>query len=80
MFFSSSGVTESGEVGGGEYLLYRVMLQNSACAYFLTDHTKRCRTMPNTICDFSDLAGVISDFEFSKETRERYPNTAFITV
>jgi hypothetical protein len=36
--------------------------------------------MRNVICDFSHLAGVISDFHFPKETVEKYKNVTFIAL
>ena len=79
MFFSVGCVSDRGYVGG-DGLVYRIMLQNSTEAWLLTDRTKRSDDMKNVICDFSHLAGVISDFRFPKETVEKYKNVTFIAL
>lgn len=78
MFFSLGEITINGEVGVSHYLLYRIMLKNSRESYLLTDRAKVVQNLPKTLCDFSALTGVISSFEFPKETQKLYPNTCFI--
>lgn len=80
MFFSIDRITEGGLVctGGCYYLLYRVMLKNSTQAYLLTDSSKLVEHLDVTLCDFSSLAGVISDFEFSEGTKKLYPHVHFM--
>lgn len=78
MFFSVNSVTESGYINGVSYLLYKVMLKNSAQAYFLTDRTKLTDRTETVLCDFSALTGVIADFEFPEETKAAYPGVRFI--
>ena len=78
MFFSVGGVTEDGRICNGGYLLYRVMIKNSAQAWFLTDRTKLVDRPDAVMCDFSALTGVISDFAFSDATKAMYPSVRFI--
>ena len=79
MFFSVAGNTAYGDIKyTSYYLLYKVMLKNSKESYFLTDKTKLEEKIDRTICDFSSLTVVISDFEFPDETKKVYPNTRFI--
>ncbi len=78
MFFSLKSVTLQGEVGASHYLLYKSMMKNSREIYFLTDSAKLVEESPKILCDFSALTGVISDFEFPAETKERYPQTLFM--
>lgn len=78
MFFSLKSVTLRGEVGVSHYLLYKTMMRNSKERYFLTDRAKLVEEMPKILCDFSALTGVISDFEFPDETKNRFPNTLFM--
>ena len=56
------------------------MLKNSDEAYLLTDKTKIVPSLDIMLCDFSVLAGIISDFAFSEETKKAYPNVKFICV
>ena len=78
MFFSVDSVTLDGEIHSTYYLLYKTMLQNSDEAYFLTDQTKIVDRLDKTLCDFSEISGVISDFDFPEETKNKYPGTKFI--
>ena len=78
MFFSVNSVTPSGAVGTSHYLLHRVLLNNSREAYLLTDRAKLSDAVKVTLCDFSRLAGVISDIDFPEETKQAYPAVRFI--
>lgn len=79
MFFSVGEVSSDGVIGG-ESLLYRVMLKNSAAAWLLTDSTKLSNGFKTVLCDFSALTGVISDFAFSPEVKCRYAGVQFMAV
>jgi DeoR family fructose operon transcriptional repressor len=79
MFFSIGCVTADGNVGAGG-LLHRIMLKNAREVYLLTNKSKLVEDMSELFCDFSALTGVISDFEFPKETQKAFPNTKFIFV
>lgn len=78
MFFSLDAITADGFVHGVHYLLYKTMLKNSDEAYLLIDQTKIVDRLDTKLCDFSALTGVISDFEFSEETKAAYPNVRFL--
>ena len=79
MFFSVNSITLDGWVtGSSHYLLRHIMLQNSKEAYLLTDRAKVTESLSKTLCNFSSLTGVISDFEFPEETKTQYPNVNFI--
>ena len=79
-FFSVGGVTADGLIPIAWPLLYCVMLQNSRRTYFLTDKTKLSERFEETLCDFSALAGVVSDFEFPPETKEKFSAVEFVCV
>ena len=51
------------------------MLKNSNEAYLLTDKTKITDRFKVKLCDFFALTGVISDFEFSEETKKIIPKS-----
>ena len=76
LFFSQGAITERGEIEGG--LLEKLMIRNSTEAWLLTDRTKLTDRLPEVMCDFSALTGVIADFVFAEETKEAFPHTQFI--
>ena len=79
MFFSVAGNTLDGHIKDTAYhLLYKIMLKNSRESYFLTDKTKTEESLGRELCDFSSLTGVISDFEFPTEIKEKYRGVKFI--
>lgn len=77
---SPTAFSGDGQVGVTRpyYLLIHVMIQNSQKVYLAIDHSKLDADYDVRLCDFSDIDCVISDIEFSKETRARYPKTEFI--
>lgn len=82
-FFSSGGVSEDGEIGIGVRFqtFTRTVIARSDQAFLLVDAEKISRQCPSrTLCDFSRIHGVISDFSFDLRIRERFPDTAFFTV
>lgn len=80
-FFSVAGVTADGRIKDtAHYLLYKLMIKNSKATYFLTDKTKLVDSMEQVLCDFSVLTGVISDFDFSEETKALYPDVKFMVA
>ena len=78
-FFSTSQVTEGGQIHGSN-ALYHVMLHNCRQVWFLTDRTKLTDRVGTALCDFSALTGVISDFPFPAETQARYPEVTFLSL
>lgn len=82
-FFTSGGVTKDGRITGGDlYALLRgAMSANSKESYYLVDHAKYEKPNGNRIwCTLGDVTGVICDFEFPADTKERYQHTEFIVV
>ena len=80
MFLSVGNITADGHIASKAfYLLYKTMLKNSGEAWLLTDRTKLTDRIQTSLCDFSRLTGVISDFEFPDETKKSFPNVKFIT-
>jgi len=81
MFFSTRCITEDGLVENNiAYLLYRVLFKNSKEIYLLADKTKVVDKIEYSLCDFSTLSGVITNFRFPDEVRKNYPDTKFICV
>jgi len=78
MFFSVGSITEDGKIYSD--LLYNVLIKNSREIWLLTDRTKIVGRLTTASCDFSALTGVISDYVFSKGTKELYPDVTFISV
>lgn len=82
-FFTSGGVMGDGRIVGSEgYALLRItMANNSEKSYYLVDHAKYKKPLGiRAWCTLGDISGVISDFAFPEETREKYKNTEFIVV
>jgi DeoR family fructose operon transcriptional repressor len=80
VFFSVDAVTLEGNIRAALYLLYRTAMKNSREVWFLTDKTKIKERFSDILCDFSSLTGVVSDFDFPEETKERYSEVRFISV
>lgn len=83
MFFSAAGVNDSGIITEtGEYCaeINDVAMANSKQMFFLVDHTKINVEAKYIISDFSQINGVISDYDFSEATKMRFPNTVFYKV
>lgn len=79
MFFSTRCITKDGLVANNiAYLLYRVLFKNSKEIYLLADKTKVVDEIDYSLCDFSTLNGVITNFPFSTKTKESYPTVNFI--
>lgn len=81
MFFSTGGVTHDGRICDSSYsLLFRTMAENADKVYYLADHNKIDVQTTGYLFDFSSIDGVISDYDFPKETKRKFPDTAFIKV
>ncbi len=82
-FFTSGGVSQDGQIIGNDLysMLRSVMSANSKSSYYLVDHAKYEKPIGRrTWCTFDSITGVICDFNFPKETVERFKNTEFIFV
>ena len=84
-FFATGSFYKEGKIGSSRlyYLLQKVMVENSKESYYLADHEK-LRTVANAqeliMMDFGGVSGVISDYEFDKQTQAKFPNTKFYKV
>ena len=82
MFFSSGQASENGKIGYGGpfYPVHKAMMENSREIYFLVDHDKINKPAKQYLGTFDDVCGVISDYRFSDETKQKYKITVFIEV
>ena len=81
MFFSTGGVSEDGIIGSNLYrLLLETAMQNSDMCYFLIDHSKINQQGQYILTDFGMVDGVITDYRFPDDTKEKYKNTKFYEV
>ncbi len=78
MFFSTNKITEDGLISTTGYLLTSIVMKNSKKTYLLTDKTKIVDELYRSMCDFSALDGIISNFDFPEETKKTYPDVNFI--
>ncbi len=82
MFFSVRAFTRQGEfcMSGGYYNLLITMIENAKQAFLLIDHEKEFRDLQNYWLELSEVDGIVTDFKFSDEVKEKYKNTQFIEV
>lgn len=81
MFFSTGSITDDGKIGDGTYyLMHKTMAENSEKIFFLADHDKLNVKTPLYLFDLSRVDYVISDYDFSEETKQKYPQTEFVFV
>lgn len=84
LFFSAGSITNDGKIARSDfdehYLTIKAMLENSDKKYLLLDHEKlNCETK-KFLGDLNDVDTVITDFEFSKETKQKFKKTEFICI
>ena len=73
------GAIPEGTIDSCAYdLLRRTMMKHSDKVYYLADHKKASSSIRKILCDFSEIDTVISDYNFSTETKTAFPNTEFI--
>ncbi|MBQ8869677.1 MAG: DeoR/GlpR transcriptional regulator [Oscillospiraceae bacterium] len=78
MFFSTSSFSPDGKIKNNGYIpLIYAMMKNSDKIYYLADHEKSQINAPKVVCDFGRVDVVISDYDFSDETKATFPNTEF---
>ncbi len=82
LFFSTCSLASEGKIKCGEtfFTLYKAMLENSKKRVFLADSSKLLFNASRNFCDFREISTVISDYNFSDETKAKYPQTEFILV
>ena len=80
VFISVGRVSPDGKVNVSEpfYLIYKNMMENTKEIYLMVDNKKISYDIDLELCDFSKITGVISDYDFPLETKQKYPNTKFI--
>lgn len=81
-FFSTSSVAFDGIINCGEceFSLHKARMKNSKKQIYLADSSKIDLQASRNLCSFGDISTVISDYNFSSETKNRYPDTEFISV
>lgn len=82
MFFTSIAFASDGRISGGtaHHLIHRAMMECSKKVYYLAN-AQKCREDFNiNVCTFSRVDGVISDYVFPDEIKEKYPKTEFLKI
>lgn len=77
LFFSTGAATETG-LTGEVPLLFHTMMEHSREQWLLIDREKIGKPCTKNLIDFSAVTGVISDFDFSEETKKKFPDTVFL--
>ncbi|MBQ7399164.1 MAG: DeoR/GlpR transcriptional regulator [Clostridia bacterium] len=82
LFFSSHGINDDGEIGGGGgySLLLNVMAKNSKEVIYLVDHTKINLESRHVIMTADNLDVIISDCDFNKNFREKFSKIKYIKI
>ena len=81
MFFSTSAVSSDGLVASGIYdMMLKTVSKNAGEVFYLVDHKKIDQKFNTIFCDLGDVDFVISDFEFSSDTKGKYSHTRFVVV
>lgn len=84
LFFATGFASPEGWIGAGDmyYALQKTMIKNSERIYYLADHEKLSRTPGSRrkLIGFEKLKGIITDYDFSKETKEKFSTVEFIKV
>lgn len=83
VFFATGGVSENGYVSAvspSYSLLHRVALNNTKESFYLVDKSKTGLVLKHNIAPLNKIGTVISDYEFSPETKAACPDTRFIKV
>lgn len=83
-FFSTRDVTEGGEMSYADdiyYSMHRTMMRNSEHVVYLVDSEKVGRRGGRVVLgDFSLVDTVISDHDFTKETKDSFPDVEFLKL
>lgn len=82
LFFSTGCITSDGNIlcSGLLLLLHRTMTKNSKSTFYLADHTKVDARANEILFDLNEVDYVISDYNFSSETKEKFKKTTFVEV
>ncbi len=81
-FFSTHGISDNGEIGGGgRYtLLTDVMARNSKEVIYLVDHEKVNLPSKSVVMTVDSVDIIITDYIFGQKFKEKYNNTKFIKI
>ena len=84
LFFSACSISDSGKIGRSDfdehYLMIRAMMENSTEKYLLLDHGKISSEQKKFLGTLAEVDFVISDFNFSDNTINKFCKTKFIVV
>lgn len=81
-FFSTCAVSDDGIIGDVENynLFHWIITKNSKKSYFLVDHSKINVSTKLNLFTLDNVSGVISDYVFKNEIKQKYKNTKFIEI
>lgn len=79
-FFSTSGIDDNGNIVSSDtyHLLHLIMMENSEKTYYLLDKDKLHAKGNMSLCDLSEIDGVITDFDLRSKLKKEFNNTEFI--
>lgn len=78
-FLSTGSLSMRGEVGGGGYvLLHKEMMRHSEQTVLLMDRDKIGTRASTNLCTLDAVDVLISDYRFSEDFRNSFPNTEFL--
>lgn len=82
MFFATKAASSTGLIASGEYYdpMLKTIARHAGEIFYLVDHKKIDQPFAELYGDFGCVHCVISDYDFSADTKERFPHTKFITV
>ena len=82
MFFATKAASSNGLIASGEYYdpMLRAIAKNAGQVVYLVDHRKIDQPFCELYGSFDDVDCVISDHEFSEETKAAYPSTSFLVA
>ncbi len=78
MFFSTGGVSGDGVIASGIYhAMLKAVAKRAKEIFYLVDRKKVEQPFNTIYGDLGDVDYVISDYDFSEETKQKYPKTKF---
>lgn len=81
MFFSSGAVSKNGLITTGIYSpIHLAMAEHSKKVYVVVDNDKINDNFKENLFDLNSVDGIITDYKFSDEIKQKYKNTEFIEV
>ena len=82
MFFATKAATATGLIASGEYYdpMLKTIAKHAGTVFYLVDHKKIDQPFSELYGDFGCVHCVISDHDFSDETKAQFPHTTFLKV